>query len=186
MKSYFNLILFMTGLSFMSPAQSFASGERDEAEYYVKAYAQHYGVPLAFARALVQQESGWRRCAVSSKGAAGLMQLMPQTAKKLGVVDRCNLNQNASGGVRYLAWLIREFHGDLRLVAAAYYAPEQIILRRGLNYRNRDVVSYVARLRVLYQRELEKAAGQALHSQIRSDEQLPTLVTSAGSNSDRR
>jgi soluble lytic murein transglycosylase-like protein len=119
MKRYFILILFTTGLCFMSPAQSFANDERDEAQYYVRAYAQHYGVPLAFVRAIVQQESSWRRCAVSRKGAAGLMQLMPQAAKRLGVQDRCNLSQNVSGGVRYLAWLIREFHGDLRLAAAA-------------------------------------------------------------------
>ena len=45
----------------------------------------------------------------------------------LGVRDRCNIDQNVSGGVRYLAWLMRQFHGDLRLVAAAYYAGENIV-----------------------------------------------------------
>lgn len=45
---------------------------------------------------------------------------------------------------------MRMFHGDLRLVAAAYYAPEQIVARRGLNYRNPDVIAYVRRLRVKY------------------------------------
>jgi soluble lytic murein transglycosylase-like protein len=78
------------------------------------------------------------------------MQLMPQTAERLGVTDRCDISQNISGGVRHLAWLIQEFHGDLRLVAAAYYAGEEIVMRRGLDYRNRDVVAYVARLRERY------------------------------------
>jgi len=79
------------------------SGDRREAEYYVAAYAQHYRVPVEFVRALVEQESAWQRCAVSSKGAAGLMQLMPETAGRLGVQDRCDLQQNISGGVRHLA-----------------------------------------------------------------------------------
>jgi soluble lytic murein transglycosylase-like protein len=78
------------------------------------------------------------------------MQLMPATARRLGVRDGCDINQNISGGVRYLAWLIRLFHGDLRLVAAGYYAGEDIVARRGLFYHNRDVVSYVARVRATY------------------------------------
>ena len=124
----------------------FARNNRDsrrEAEYYVAAYAQHYGVPLDFVRALVQQESGWHRCVVSSKGAVGLMQLMPETAKRLGVQDRCDMQQNISGGVRYLAELMERFHGDLRLVAAAYYAGARVVDQRGLNYKNPDVVAYV-------------------------------------------
>ena len=126
---------------------------RREAEYYVGAYARHYRVPVPLVRAVVEMESNWRVCAVSSKGAVGLMQLMPATAERLGVKDRCNIDQNVSGGVRYLAWLMRHFHGDLRLVAAAYYAGENIVGRRGLAYRNRDVVTYVARIRATYLRQ---------------------------------
>jgi soluble lytic murein transglycosylase-like protein len=81
------------------------------------------------------------------------MQLMPATAKRLGVIDRCNLGQNVSGGVRYLAWLMRRFHNDLRLVAAAYYVGEDTIGRRGLAYRNLDVVTYVRAIRTTYLRE---------------------------------
>src|SRR5437764_11261229 len=92
---------------------------RQEAEYYVAAYARHYGVPVDFARSIVEQESGWQTCAMSSKGAVGLMQLMPETASRLGVRDRCNVKENVSGGIRYLAWLMQKFHGDLRMVAAA-------------------------------------------------------------------
>jgi soluble lytic murein transglycosylase-like protein len=129
------------------------SAVHPEAEYYVEAYAQHYRVPVPLVRAVVEMESNWRACVVSSKGAVGLMQLMPATAERLGVRDRCNINQNVSGGVRYLAWLMRQFHGDLRLVAAAYYAGEGIVGRRGLAYRNRDVVTYVARIRATYLRQ---------------------------------
>ena len=134
-------------------AQSGTVPTRIEAEYYVTAYAQHYRVPVALARALVVRESNWRPCVISPKGAVGLMQLMPATAKRLDVTDRCNLDQNVSGGVRYLAWLMRRFHNDLRLVAAAYYAGEETIGNRGLAYRNSDVVAYVRAIRTTYLRE---------------------------------
>jgi soluble lytic murein transglycosylase-like protein len=129
------------------------NASRQEAEYYVAAYAQHYGVPVEFVRALVEQESDWHRCAISRKGAAGLMQLMPDTARKLNVQDRCDLKQNVSGGVRHLARLMTKFHGDLRLVAAAYYAGEHVIEIRGLQYANPDVVAYVASIRQRIERE---------------------------------
>ena len=127
--------------------------QRREAEYYVAAYARHYNVPIEFVRAVIEQESGWKRCPVSSKGAAGLMQLMPATAARLSVRNRCDINQNVSGGVRYLAWLMNKFHGELRLVAAAYYVGESTIQRRGLGYSNPDVVAYVASVRERFARQ---------------------------------
>ncbi len=126
---------------------------RQEAEYYVAAYARHYGVPVEFVRAVVEQESGWQRCAISRKGAAGLMQLMPDTARRLNVQDRCDIRQNVSGGVRHLARLMAKFHGDLRLVAAAYYAGEHVVEVRGLQYANSDVVTYVASIRERVERQ---------------------------------
>ncbi len=134
-------------------AQSGRTPSLIEAEYYVTAYAQHYRVPVALARAIVVRESNWQPCAISPKGAVGLMQLMPVTAKRLGVINRCNLDQNVSGGVRYLAWLMRRFHNDLRLVAGAYYVGEETISRRGLAYRNSEVVAYVSTIRTTYLRE---------------------------------
>jgi len=142
-------------------AQSPKPQARIEAEYYVAAYAQHYRVPVALVRAIVERESNWQPCLVSPKGAVGLMQLMPATARRLGVGDRCNLDQNISGGVRYLAWLMRLFHDDLRLVVAAYYAGEDVIGRRTLAYHNPDVVAYVARIRTTYLREAEIKARTA-------------------------
>ncbi len=134
-------------------AQSPKPQARLEAEYYVAAYAQHYRVPVSLVRAIVERESNWQPCTVSPKGAVGLMQLMPVTARRLRVRDRCSVDQNVSGGVRYLAWLIQQFHNDLRLVAAAYYAGEDVIGRRDLGYRNPDVIAYVARIRTTYLRE---------------------------------
>lgn len=134
-------------------SQSGVQTTRTQAEYYVAIYAKHYGVPEALVRAVVDRESNWRPCAVSSKGAVGLMQLMPRTARMLGVTDRCNLDQNVSGGVRYLAWLMRRFHNDLRLAVAAYYVGEERIGKRGLAYQDSDVFAYVSRIRTSYLRE---------------------------------
>jgi transglycosylase-like protein with SLT domain len=91
--------------------------------------------------------------AKTPKGAVGLMQLMPDTAARLNVRNRCDINENVSGGVRYLAWLMGEFHGDLRLTAAAYYAGERVIATRGLQYANPDVVAYVASIRERVERQ---------------------------------
>src|SRR5215813_5529394 len=110
-------------------AQANQSQLQLEAEYYVSAYSQHYRVPIALARAIIKQESDWQPCAISSKGAAGLMQLMPKTATRLGVANRCRIDQNVSGGIRYIAWLMPQFHNDFRLVCAAYY------VRRGRDCR---------------------------------------------------
>lgn len=127
---------------------------RPEAEYYLAEYARHYRVPLQFARAIVEEESAWHECAVSAKGAVGLMQLMPDTARRFNVQNRCSIEENVSGGIRYLAWLIKIFHGDLRLVAAAYNAGEAVIHWRGLKYSNPQVVSYVAKVRERFARQL--------------------------------
>ena len=135
-------------------AQSVRSDDaRREAEYYVIAYSHHYRVPVALVRAIVDRESNWQPCTVSPKGAVGLMQLMPATAERLGVTDRYDLDQNVGGGMRYLARLMQLFHNDLRLVAAAYYVGEGTIGRRGLAYRNSDVLAYVSRIRTSYLRE---------------------------------
>jgi soluble lytic murein transglycosylase-like protein len=130
-------------------AQSGSSPARIEAEYYVTAYARHYRVPVALVRAIIEHESNWQPCVISPKGAVGLMQLMPATAMRLGVTDRCDLDQNVYGGVRYLAWLMQRFHNDLRLVAGAYYVGEDTIRRRGLDYRNSGVVAYVSTIRTI-------------------------------------
>ena len=145
--------LLLIVISVSSCSGSATNESRREAEYYVIAYAQHYNVPVEFARAVVEQESGWQPCPVSRKGAVGLMQLMPVTARRLNVRNRCDLNQNVSGGVRYLAWLMNRFNGDLRLVAAAYYAGERAIERRRLKYANPDVVAYVRDIRERFERQ---------------------------------
>jgi soluble lytic murein transglycosylase-like protein len=113
-------------------------------------YADVYRVPRELVEAVIQAESNWDPLAVSRKGAAGLMQLMPKTAAKFGVRDLFAVPDNIRGGVAYLAFLIRLFRGDLRLVTAAYLTGESPILSRGLEYSSPEVFLYVSRVLRLY------------------------------------
>jgi len=131
-----------------------AHAQDQVAMYYANAYADHFGVPRALVDAIIEQESDWNPLAQSVKDAEGLMQLMPATAAMYGVRNRYDILDNLSGGVRYLADLLSEFHGDMRLAVAAYYCGSQHILQRGLSYSNRDVVAYVQSVRRRYQRNL--------------------------------
>jgi len=88
----------------------------------IEAAAERYGVDPALIKAVIMAESGGNPRAVSKRGARGLMQLMPGTAKALGVKDCFNPEHNINGGVKYLKDLLDYFEGDLRMVLAAYNA----------------------------------------------------------------
>src|SRR2546426_3509391 len=127
-------------------------------------YALAFDVPVELVQAVIQVESGWNPYAISKKGAAGLMQLMPQTALRFGVRDRFNIEENIRGGVAYLAWLIRLFNGDLRLAVAAYQVGESQILSWGLAYSSREVFLYVSRVAELY-RAMRRETARRLAAQ---------------------
>ncbi|WP_370804694.1 lytic transglycosylase domain-containing protein [Actibacterium lipolyticum] len=88
-------------------------------------------VSPALVLAVIGVESSGRTQAVSVKGATGLMQLMPATAERFGVVDRTNPIQNIKGGVAYLDWLMTEFDRDPVLVLASYNAGENAVKKNG-------------------------------------------------------
>ena len=113
---------------------------------WVEYYASVYRLSPELVEAIIDEESGWNPYAVSSKGAAGIMQLMPGTAVRFGVRNRFRVDENIRGGVAYLAWLKRKFNGDLRLITAAYYVGEYPISRRGLDYSSPEVQGYVRRV----------------------------------------
>ncbi len=79
-------------------------------------------VPADLIRAVISQESGGRPCAISSKGAQGLMQLMPATAMQFGVKDPFDPKQNVGAGVKLLKQLLAKYNGDVKLTLAAYNA----------------------------------------------------------------
>jgi soluble lytic murein transglycosylase len=129
---------------------------REYAERCANYYAQQYGVSPALVRAVIQVESGWQPGLVSPKGAMGLMQLMPATAQHYGVTHPFHIHENVRGGVAYLAELQELFHGDLRLVMAAYAAGERPVLARGLDYSSQEVYTYVQRIGQQYRAELRR------------------------------
>ena len=120
------------------------------AERCVQRYAARYRVSPELIAAFIDVESGWNPRAVSAKGAMGLMQLMPATARRFGAYQPFDVEQNIAAGTRYVTALMWEFHGDLRLVAAAYYAGDRWIALKQLSYCNPDVVAYVQAVRRQY------------------------------------
>jgi len=84
-------------------------------------------VSPALVLAVIAVESGGKIDAVSGKGAQGLMQLMPDTAKRFGVTDSLSSGQNIKGGVAYLDWLLTEFEGDAIMAIAGYNAGENAV-----------------------------------------------------------
>jgi soluble lytic murein transglycosylase-like protein len=145
-----------------------ASQADPEAQYYANAYADHYGVPRALQYALIPQESGWNTNAVSSKGACGLMQLMPGTARRYGVRHTFSKPENIGGGTHYLHDLLRQFHDDLRLVVAAYYTGERRVHKRGLHLTDPQVIAYVEQVRRRYVQALRRyplsSSGDGMNS----------------------
>ena len=97
----------------------------------VEAAARRHGLDPELVRAVVAVESGFRPDAVSPKGAQGLMQLMPATARSLGVKDAFDPFSNLDGGTRYLRMLVTRYGGDLNRALAAYNAGEGAVARHG-------------------------------------------------------
>lgn len=97
----------------------------------IETSSKEQGVKPDLIRAVIDEESGGRPCAVSSKGAQGLMQLMPATANELGVKDPFDPKQNVNAGVQLLKQLLSKYNGDISLALSAYNAGEQRVDREG-------------------------------------------------------
>ncbi len=110
------------------------------------------GVDAALIRAIIHAESAYQADAVSPKGAQGLMQLMPQTAKMLQVGDPFNPANNIDGGARHLADLLKQFDGDVTLAAAAYNAGAGAVQKYGGVPPFDETREYVRRVNILNKR----------------------------------
>ena len=117
----------------------------------VQEAASYTQLEPALLHAVIQTESAYNPQAVSPKGAVGLMQLMPATAKRFGVSDRTNASSNVYGGARYLRYLLRLFNNNLNLALAGYNAGENAVIRYGNQIPPyQETKSYVRKVLALY------------------------------------
>lgn len=100
-------------------------------ETTIREYAERYQLPHSLLHAVITAESAYDPNAVSRAGAVGLMQLMPETAKRYGVSNRHNPTDNINGGTRYLRDLLQMFNNNLQLALAAYNAGENAVKKYG-------------------------------------------------------
>jgi soluble lytic murein transglycosylase-like protein len=115
--------------------------------------AARLGIEAALLHAVILVESGYNPKAISKKGAAGLMQLMPATARRYGVTDVFNPADNVRAGGEYLIDLLKLFDNDLHLALAAYNAGESAVIRHGMRVPPYpETVAYVPRVVDFYRK----------------------------------
>lgn len=127
--------------------------DRERYNKHIQDAARVNKLEPALIHAVISAESGYNPFARSRKGAAGLMQLMPDTARRYGVKNRLDPAQNIQGGARYLRDLIRMFDNDVQLAVAAYNAGENAVVK----YGNRippysETMTYVPRVMSYYRK----------------------------------
>jgi len=140
------------------PAESSLTGagrpalsiSRDGVEKLVREAAERHRVDPALVRAVIETESNWNAGAVSRKGALGLMQLIPTTAVRFGVMDAFNPQQNVDAGVRYLKTLLERYNGNLDLALAAYNAGEGAVDKAHGIPSFRETRSYIQKVQNAY------------------------------------
>lgn len=138
----------------VKPSSSVSSTEKsyskEEITNIISKISAKHGVNEKLVRALIKQESGFNPSVVSKAGATGLMQLMPQTAKSLGVIDAKDPIQNVDGGVRYLKSMMKKYNGNLILALAAYNAGPGAVDKYGGVPPYKETQNYVKNILANY------------------------------------
>jgi soluble lytic murein transglycosylase-like protein len=129
---------------------------KSEWDKYITRYAKEYDVDEDLVRAIIKVESANNPNALSNKGAIGLMQLMPQTAKMLGVNDAWDPEQNIRGGIKYISQLSDKFNGDIVKILAGYNAgPSRVDQFNGVP-PYAETQNYVKKIMAMLSDELEE------------------------------
>ena len=118
---------------------------------YIVDSSRRYGIDPLLIYSQMHQESSFKLNATSPKGASGLMQLMPATARRFGVTNIYDPKQNIEAGVKYMRWLLDTFNGDVVLALAGYNAGEGAVMKYGNNVPPyRETQEYVRRISFRY------------------------------------
>lgn len=139
------IVLFSTNsLASFSPESPYDS--------IIQVVARKYDVPSDLIHSIIKAESNYNPQAISHKGAVGLMQLMPETARQYGVKDRFDPVENIEGGVRYLKDLVKLYNRRTNLVLAAYNAGQDAVKRYGGIPPYPETVEYIERVQSSYKK----------------------------------
>ena len=132
----------------------------------IVAAAQKHDVDAALVSAVIKAESDYNPRIVSHKGARGLMQLMPATAKRFGVTNSFDPEENIHAGTRYLRWLLKTFDGNADLAVAAYNAGEGNVWKYDGVPPFRETVNYINRISKHIRKAIENEVipGETEHS----------------------
>lgn len=137
-------------MSANSSLGKYTTGDEDIDSYIVDS-SSRYGIDPLLIYAQMHQESSFKLKATSYKGASGLMQLMPATARRFGVTEIYNPKQNIEAGIKYMRWLMNTFDGDVALALAGYNAGEGAVMKYGNTIPPyRETQEYVRRISARY------------------------------------
>lgn len=120
--------------------------EKDKILNCIEEAAKRYNLPTSLVRAVVKAESDYQVRAVSPAGAQGLMQLMPATARELGVQNPFDISQNIDGGAKYLRKMLDQFDGDIKTALSAYNAGPGTVSKFNGNVPYTETRNYVERV----------------------------------------
>lgn len=139
-----------------------SSSKTTQYDQYIKEAAKEYDVPENLIKAVIQCESSFNANAVSKSGAVGLMQLMPATAKSLGVTNSYDPRQNIMGGTKYLSSLVKNFDGDLLLAMSGYNMGGNRVKKLGItpNSTNESAYSSIPKGVLAYAKKVVETMGK--------------------------
>lgn len=145
-KPNWNPFQFLDKTGVLSVSRQIYGRERQKIEQSIRKAAEKYDLPPGLIKGIIRAESNFNVKAVSRAGARGLMQLMPATAKELGVKNPFNIDQNIDGGSRYFRRMLDNFGDDIRLALAAYNAGPQAVKKYGYPVPFQETQHYVNRV----------------------------------------